>query len=429
MNQEKDQRPVTEWKAWIVWSCAALFFGYQFALRVSPSVMADELMSAFAIDTCALGILTAFYYNAYAFLQIPAGSLLDQFGPRKMLTCATLSCILGCSLFASAESIGWAAAGRLFIGAGSAFGFLSCLKIATTWFVPQRLPVVLGISVCLGTFGAIGGGAPLSLMVNSLGWRSTVWWLAGIGFFLLGLVLFFVRNAPPQPKIILKREAVLPFWESLLAIITKRQTWLIAFYGILMYVPLSAFADLWGVKFLVEVYKIEKTMAAQAISNIYIGMGIGSLFFPLLCQRLKAYRPGLYISASMTTLLFLIILMNSSFSIWLLSILLFLMGGFIAGQFLGFSVVCELNPRQVSATAAGFQNMVCMMSGVIFQPLIGYFLQFYSLTPGNYQPSDYIFALSSIPIATLGAFFLVFLIHEVYPQSSLENAAPLPKEL
>lgn len=431
IQKDHNPPPVVEWKAWLIWSCAALFFGYQFALRVSPSVMADELMLTFGLEAHVLGLLMAFYYNAYATFQIPAGSLLDRFGPRKMLICALTSCLLGCFLFGSAESIFWAAAGRLFIGAGSAFGFLSCLKIATTWFTPQRLPFVLGVSVCFGTFGAISGSAPLSLLVTAVGWRSTIWWLASGGVLLLGLIFLFVKEAPPiaQERSFSQQEESPPFWKSILMIATRSQTWLIAIYGLLMYVPLSAFADLWGVKFLTAVYRIDKITAAQVISNIYIGMGIGSLFFPPLCQRFKAYRPGLFISAFMTTFLFIILLAYPTLPLWLLSVLLFALGCAVAGQFLSFSVICELNPRQVSATAAGFQNMISMMSGVIFQPLVGYLLYFLSTQTGVYTPSDYIWAVSVIPCVTFAAFFLVFWMQEVYPRPNLTPEGLIPKKL
>lgn len=429
MRQEEKQRPIAEWKAWVVWSCAALFYGYQFALRVSPSVMTDDLMSTFAIDACTLGIFMALYYNAYAFLQIPAGSLLDRFGPRKMLAFATLLCILGCVLFASATSTVWIGAGRLFIGAGSAFGFLSCLKIGTTWFVPQRLPLVLGITLCLGTLGATGGGGPLSAMVNGMGWRSTVWWLAGVGVVLLGLIVIFVKSAPPQTSTTPETEEQVPFLASLRVIIIKPQTWFIALYGILMYVPLSAFADMWGVNFLSTVYKIDKTTAAQLVSNLYIGMGVGSPLFPLLCQRLRAYKPSLYLSASVSIVLFLILIMNTDFSVWTLSIILFLLGAFLAGQILCFSIVPEINPKSISATAAGFHNMICMISGVIFQPLIGHILHYSSAMSGNYQASDYILALSPIPIVLLIALIVAFWIQEVYPQKEGVGSSLIPEKI
>lgn len=426
MSQKEDHGAIAEWKAWVVWSCAALFYGYQFALRVSPSVMTDDLMSTFAIDACALGILMAFYYNAYALLQIPAGSLLDRFGPRNMLIFATLLCISGCVFFASAPTTLWIAMGRLLIGAGSAFGFLSCLKIGTTWFVPQRLPLVLGITLCLGTLGATGGGAPLSAMVHHLGWRATVWWLAGGGVFLLVMILTFVKSAPQDMRSSLQMQEKVPFMVSLRVITLKSQTWLIALYGILMYVPLSAFADMWGVNFLSAVYHIDKTTAAQVVSNLYIGMGIGAPLFPLLCHRLKAYKPSLYISASVSTVLFVILMINSDFSVWTLSLLLFLLGGFLGGQILCFSIIPEINPKSISATAAGFHNMACMISGVIFQPLIGHILHYSSTVPGNYQAADYILALSPIPVVLFVALLLAFWIQEAYPEA--EGLAPLLSE-
>ena len=63
--------------AWLAWGCGALFYAYQFALRVSPSVMASELMQTLSLDAAGFGLLASFYYYGYALFQVPAGSLLD----------------------------------------------------------------------------------------------------------------------------------------------------------------------------------------------------------------------------------------------------------------------------------------------------------------------------------------------------------------
>src|SRR3990167_8683767 len=95
-------------RSWLVWGCAALFFCYQFLLRVSPSVMTHELMTDFHVDACALGTLISFYLYAYSGLQLPVGILLDKLGPRRLLVIATLVCTGGSLLFSSAETIGGA---------------------------------------------------------------------------------------------------------------------------------------------------------------------------------------------------------------------------------------------------------------------------------------------------------------------------------
>ena len=96
-------QPVISYKkSWLIWASAALFYCYQFLLRVSPNVMTTDLMTAFQVDACALGILLGCYYNTYSFLQIPAGSLMDYFKPRSVLTFAAIFCSLGTLLFSLA---------------------------------------------------------------------------------------------------------------------------------------------------------------------------------------------------------------------------------------------------------------------------------------------------------------------------------------
>ena len=92
-------------RAWVVWGIAAVFYAFQFMLRVSPGVLANDLMRDFQIDACSLGLLTACYYYAYSSLQIPAGALMDRLKPRKMMTFAAILCSTGCLLFTSSSNL------------------------------------------------------------------------------------------------------------------------------------------------------------------------------------------------------------------------------------------------------------------------------------------------------------------------------------
>ncbi|HKJ52514.1 MAG TPA: MFS transporter, partial [Gammaproteobacteria bacterium] len=62
-------------QAIVAFTLGTLFFGYAFVQRVSPSVMTDELMREFAVGGAALGSLSAFYFYAYASIQLPVGML------------------------------------------------------------------------------------------------------------------------------------------------------------------------------------------------------------------------------------------------------------------------------------------------------------------------------------------------------------------
>lgn len=413
--------------SWLIWGCAALFYGYQFMLRVSPNIMVNDLMTSFHVDACALGVLSGFYYYTYAALQIPVGTLMDRFKPRRMLTFAAILCAFGTLLFSSAESIYVAAFGRALIGAGSAFAFLSCLKLGTLWFPSHKLPLVVGMTLLLGTMGG-SAGYPMRWLVEVSGWRHALWLIAFAGFGIALLGWTIVRDKAPKSleEEILKShgdgENYIPqenILQTIKEVISKPQSWFIALYGFLMYIPLSGFADLWGPPFLTSVYNLDDATAGAAVSAMYVGIGLGAPSFPFICDRLKAYKPSIFIAAFGALVFLSSIFYLPTLPFWLLITLLFLSGFFLGGQFLGFSMTCALNPLSASATAGGFHNMVCMISGVVFQPFIGWLLDFkwkgsYINGVRAYTSLDYIFALSSISISLLLACFVILFIEEKY---------------
>ena len=47
-------------------------------------MISPELTRELALSPGALGLLTAVYFVAFAAMQIPAGMLLDRYGPRRV---------------------------------------------------------------------------------------------------------------------------------------------------------------------------------------------------------------------------------------------------------------------------------------------------------------------------------------------------------
>ncbi|MBI2707609.1 MAG: MFS transporter [Proteobacteria bacterium] len=415
-------------KSWLIWGCAALFYCYQFMLRGSPNVMADDLMVSFQVGACSLGILSGFYYNTYSAFQVPGGSLMDYFKPRRVLTFAAIVCSLGTLLFSMADSIYVAAFGRALIGVGSAMGFLSCLKLGTLWFPSHRLPLIIGLTVALGTVGGVSAGYPLAWLVGAYGWRHAMWLVAFLGFALAALAWSIVRDTPPDilEREILKshgdREVHLPqsgLLTSIIEVIRKPQSWLIAAYGLLMYVPLSGFTDLWGTPYLMAAYNLDKPTAATINSAMLVGLGLGSPLFPFLCNFLNAYKPTVFISAFGALLFLSAIFYVPGMPLWLLVGCLFLTGVFLGGQFLAFSMTCSLNPLSASATAGGFHNMMCMLSGVIFMPFIGWLLDYawqggFANGVRAYSVPEYTFAFSSIILSLVVSCLIIIPIKEKY---------------
>jgi MFS family permease len=408
---------------WLIWCIAALFYFYEFFLQVSPNVMVPELMSSFHVTAASLGNLAAFYFYAYAIMQIPAGVLLDFFGPRRLLTFAAATCMFGCVLFGSTTHLDIAELARFLIGLGSSFAFIGCLKLATQWFPQERFALICGITITIGMLGAVGGEAPLALLVDTIGWRASI-----IIFGLLGALLsisfwFLIEKSPPyvDPESL---RHIKPF-NGLGGVLSNKQTWLTAIYCGLMFAPTSIFGALWGTPFLMQAYNISRPIAAGIVSLMFIGWAIGAPLGGWISSVTKKKRP-VAIAGSIGLLITLLLVIYVHVPISSLYLLLFAIGFFSSGFIPAFSIAREVNPPAASATALGFMNMVNTIGGALGQPFIGWLLDL--SWNGQVQAGIHVYSTQSfhtafimLPIFIALSLFMLCFIREPICHHSYTN--------
>ena len=400
---------------WLELACATSFFAFQFILRVSPSVFAKDMMNDLNIDECTFGGVASFFYVGYTGLQIVAGLLLDKFGVRKPLTLAILLCFGGALIFATGATPFLLSIGRLLMGIGGAFGFLSCMKIATAWFPANKLGMVIGVSMLVGSAGAVSGGAPLAIMAGYLGWQESMLILAFVGLLIALASWLVVSDHSRSPNL---EAEDLPIFEALKIILCKPQTYVFAIFASLIYLALSIFADLWGPYFVSQVYGISDIEAAGVVSTIYIGFGFSGLLTAVVAKKMQSYKQPMIYGAIVTLIGFSAIIYFPIFSIEVLCIILFFVGLFLGSNIFSFACVCELNPKSISGTASGVQNTFQMVSGIICQPLVGHLLKYFHQGSGSeHSVLEYQYALSVVPIAVFLALLMTFRMRELYPKS------------
>lgn len=421
---EKASQKHSETRRFFMWFCAACFYFFQFILRTSPSVIANDLMRSLSLDGLALGVLVSYYYYGYSAMQIPSGLLLDRIGPRRPLTVACLLCLSGALIFSLFESVAALSFGRLMMGIGSAFGFISCVKIASQAFLRRRLSMYISLTMLLGTIGATSAGKPFAVLVDIMEWRSVHLILAGLSLVLAVSIWCIVpdgnqfsHHTNENEKAVTKETVI----ESISHILGNPQTWLYGAYGFMMYVPLAGFADLWGVPYLVEVYGVDRQTASGANSAIYIGLGLGGPLWSMYVAKVQSYKKGMVMGAYLTTLFVSLLLFIPNLSFNLCVILLFLIGASSTSQFISFAGVTEMNSEHRTGVASGIHNMLCMMSGVIMQPFLGYVLK--SLWNGSYvcevphyTKQDFQTALLVLPVCVLIAALAIYFVKETYPK-------------
>lgn len=412
--------------AWGVCGLGALFYCYEYFLRVTPSVMMQELMTSFNITAAAVSNLAAFYYYAYTPMQLPVGVLMDRYGPRLLLTLACLACVLGTYFFASSH-LGVAQTGRFLVGFGSAFAFVGVLKLATLWLPPHRFAMVAGITTSLGMLGGCFGDAVLAPIVAKTGWHEAIYYSVIVGAILAVFLWMFIpgsnRKPPHHDHPAMSYNQLL---REMVVLIRNPQMWLVGLVGALLYLPLSAFAELWGVAYLQRTYNLSSSKAALFNLTIFLGWAVGGPLLGWISDHLKNRRRPIIVCALIATLVITLILYMPAFfqgHLGFLAFALFVFGVFTSVQVVVFAIARELNISGLAGTALAVTNMLVMIGGTLSQPLIGRFLQFISQKTehntqfvglSHFSAHDFQYALVILPIGILLAAGVMFFIKETH---------------
>lgn len=419
----------------LVCGVGAFFYVYEFFLRVMPGAMTDELMRSFQLDAAGLGVLSAFFYYGYTPMQIPAGLLLDRYGPRILLSLSMLVCAVGTLAFGLTNDPIIASSARLFIGLVSAFAFVGALVLASRWFPARYFALIVGLVQLMGCIGAIVGEAPVAIIVEHIGWRPTMFWSAAVGGVFALLFWIVIRDKPvdaPHLDTIEQQQGQrMTEMQRLGQVLKNPQTWTIGLYAFACWAPIAIFADLWGIPYLKLFYHTNAATAAVGVAIVWIGIALGGPFVGWWSNKILNRKIPLLICSILGLLSSLAMLYIPGIPWLLMCASLFVFGLAASAQSVTFGVVQDNNPLSVAGTAVGFNNMAVILGGVLFQPLVGFILKAKwdgTIIQGlpQYHLDNYRSALILLPLCSiLGIFSSLFLVKETHckPQYDIAPAA------
>jgi MFS family permease len=368
--------------AFTVWGLAAAFYLFGFFQRVTPAALAHELSLALAPTATALGWLSATYFYCYALMQIPSGLLADRYGPRKLFLGATTAAAVGTLMFAFAETFTTAAIGRGIIGAAAAAGWIGMLKLAAHWFSPQKFASISGLSLSVGTVGAVLAGYPLRVLADEFGWRPVVAASAGFSLLLLVAMFFLLRDDPSERGY--RSWAPAPQTQDALARLSLRQSLASLPWRDLIFLCIGQTAvtgsmvmmvGLWGVPFLTTVFEISARSAVSFMSVTMVGFAIGSLIFGPWSDRIQHRKKPLVVGTALVFLGFLVLASGITLSsLWLSNLLIWMIGVAAGSMVVSFAFGKDLVGGQKTATITSIVNLSVTIGALGLQPLFGVIL-------------------------------------------------------
>lgn len=421
MSAEENTCPTTQVcprfsviQPWLVCLSAALFFFYEFIQMSLFNSISSELMQDFHINATQLGNLSATYFYADVIFLLPAGMILDRVRVKTVILISMLICIAGTIFFSLSDSAMVAGICHFMAGIGNAFCFLSCIMLASRWFPPRRLALIVGLMVTLGMLGGVVAQTPFIKLVMFMGWRHAVMVNAVVGIAIFALIWSVVKDFPPSYKAKPKKISEGPSKSNFRMALTNPQNWLGGLYTCLLNLPIFLLGQLWGNMYLTQVHHLSHTQAATVAMMIFFGTMIGSPLVGWISDSLRLRRSPMIIGAILS-LAIVGVIMFIPLNFAALFFLFLLLGIITSAQVISYPLITESNPSYMTGTAMGLASVLIMGGGAVFQPLFGWLMDLrwdHTLVNGAavYSPSNYLLAMSILPIAfilgLIAAFFL-----------------------
>ena len=405
---------------WIMCLSGTLFFFYEYILIIEPSIMQESLQGYFGIATAgAWGSLIGVYYFSYTPMQLFAGPLTDTLGPRRCLCGALIICVSGLFLFYVTNLYYVAAIGRFMIGFGSAFAFVGAMRLAVVWLPAHRTGLFAGITLGAAMLGAVTGSVFVGQLVQTSGWRHTLDYTLYAGLILIPVLLIMAQD---QYQRYFADQKLHPkaIGAKLGQVFVNGQIWVAGIVGCFIYIVYTGIGLLWGIPFLERVYEFPHSQCTELISLIFIGGLIGSPFMGWFSDRIKRRKWPLVGASAIALVVTLLLFYMPVQHFYYAAILITLYGFLGGGNVITFALAREHVGSERSGTAIAFTNMIIMLSGLVYQPFIGWLLDTVhsgssTETIVTYTAAEYQQALSAIPVSLfIGMLLALFCLRETY---------------
>jgi len=411
------------WRSWLIVLSASMFFFYEFLQMNMFNAISHDLIRDFNMSAAQLGQMSAFYFLANVIFLVPAGILLDRFSTRRVILLSLALCVLGTLLLSQAESYRAASLYRFMTGIGSAFCFLSVIRLASRWFPATRMAMITGIVVTIAMAGGMMAQTPMAWLASVLHWRQALWVDVGFGVLVWMLIAALVQDYPPELALHHQQEQQeikqLGYWRSLHRAFLRMENWLVGVYVCFMNLPVGLLGGLWGSLYLQSSYGFSTLQANNISMMLFLGTIVGGPINGWISDRLRLRRLPMLVGTVLAFSLMLAVIALQAPTVAVMLTLFFLLGVVTSTQIIGYPLVAENSPRFITAMSVSVVNISVQGGDGLFQPMFGYLLdakafQRLHSVSDTFIGADFQWAMWLFPIGFLLAFLAILSVRETH---------------
>ncbi len=375
---------------------AGYFFSYVF--RSLNAILGPQIAAEFGLDAAQLGLLTSVYFLGFGLVQIPAGLLLDRYGPARVDAALLVLAAAGAALFALAPSYPALVMGRALIGIGVSVCLMATLQAFVLWYPIERIAGMNSRAFAVGILGAITVSVPLEAALQLVPWRTIVWLLAALTLATSALLWLAVPARPRENPRDSLADALAGV-RALLADAAFRRTAVMICSSQFAAVSLST---LWIATWLRDVAGYDRAQVAQGLLAAALGLMAGYLVLGRLADaRAQTGRSGVPLVAggiaasSLCLLLLASGVTTAALALWMA----FLFSS--SSAVLGYAILSRRFPKAMAGRVNTTLNTFAFLGMFLGQWVVGLILNLWPPTGTGYEPRAYVWAFGALWLVQL----------------------------
>jgi len=271
-------------KSVIIFCVFAFAFFISTLLRAITATLTPVLTNEFDLSAGNLGLLAGGYFIGFSLMQIPAGLLLDKYGPKKVIPYLLLIALVGTISFAFAKNFTGLFISRIFIGVGVSACLMGPLTGYRVWFEEKYQQRANSWMLMVLSIGFLASTLPVQILLPLIGWRSI--------FFLIGALILLS---------IILLSVFIPSWEIKSPVESKNisggllDVWKDKFFISLIplaffnYAGVQAIQTLWAGPWMLNVAGYSPLASATGLFWINITMLFAFLIWGYLLPKFSEY--------------------------------------------------------------------------------------------------------------------------------------------
>lgn len=366
-NSARSLRP------WIVWGTGLLSYVVAVLDRTTFGVSGLDAAERFSAGPGTLSSFVILQLIVYAAMQIPAGVLLDRFGPKAMIASGVTVLAAAQATLSLTHSLPVAVGAYGAVGLGDAFVFISVIRLLPNWFAPERVPLLTQLTGICGQLGQLLSAVPFLAILLHSGWTAAYLSAAALGVLAAVLTLAVCRDAPAGTAVDVQPRTFRAAFGDVKTVWSRPGTKLGFFTH--MGTPFSAnvFALMWGVPYLTTAQGLSRGVAGALLTVSVATFVVIGLLTGTLSARRPQHRAGLVLAMiALTAATWAVLLaLPSPAPHWLLVVLIVVISAGQPVSILAFDFARTYNPPAALGTAQGMVNTGGFIATLLIMQAMG----------------------------------------------------------